>query len=200
MKADAQTNELRTLIASRLVEARKRTGYTQAHVTSVVGMRRSTLADIERGMRRVLADELVRFADCYKVDILWLLGRDATATSDDDTVKPLGFHLDPRTRMVELDSDTVAVYIGCIVCPEQLRIVGKFRPAPRDIHPNGIAFFLEEATCWSCGVTFLIEWFEGDSSPSVFRREEIHDDTQRMMYDLVLTEGKHEHSDAGATL
>ena len=68
----------RKLIASRISIARKQAGLSQAQVSKKLGIPRPSVSEIEAGRRRVAADELVRFADLYEVNVDWLAGRGAT--------------------------------------------------------------------------------------------------------------------------
>jgi len=70
----AENDTRRELIASRMAAARKRSGLSQAQAASELGLPRPSISEIEAGRRRVAADELVRFADLYAVDIAWLAG------------------------------------------------------------------------------------------------------------------------------
>lgn len=67
--------EKRKLIGSRLAIARKRAGLSQAQAAVELGIHRPSISEIEAGRRRVAAEELVRFADLYSVDMDWLAGR-----------------------------------------------------------------------------------------------------------------------------
>ncbi len=67
--------ERRKLIGSRLAIARQRAGLSQSQVAAEIDLPRPSISEIEAGRRRVAADELVRFADLYSVDMDWLAGR-----------------------------------------------------------------------------------------------------------------------------
>ena len=73
---DAQ--ETRKIIGSRLALARQRAGLSQAQVAGELGLTRPSISEIEAGRRRVAAEELVRLADLYHVDMDWLAGHGAT--------------------------------------------------------------------------------------------------------------------------
>jgi transcriptional regulator with XRE-family HTH domain len=64
----------RALIAERLKEARKLAGLSQGHVAKMLGLHRPSVSEMEAGNRRVSADELVRLAGIYDVNVAWLLG------------------------------------------------------------------------------------------------------------------------------
>src|SRR5882757_862062 len=74
----------RTLIATRLREARKMAGVSQGQVAKLLDMHRPTISEIEAGNRRVSAEELARFADIYDVTVSWLLAETADQLGTDD--------------------------------------------------------------------------------------------------------------------
>ena len=65
----------RKLIGSRLAIARERAGLSQSQVAAQIELPRPSISEIEAGRRRVAAEELVRFAELYSVDMDWLAGR-----------------------------------------------------------------------------------------------------------------------------
>lgn len=73
----SDAEDTRRLIGSRLSIARKQAGLSQSQVAQLLSLPRPSISEIETGGRRVAADELVRFADLYKVDMNWLAGRGA---------------------------------------------------------------------------------------------------------------------------
>lgn len=72
------------IIASRLAIARKQAGLSQSQVAKLLELPRPSISEIEAARRRVVADELVRFADLYQVEVNWLIGQD---TEDVDQVR-----------------------------------------------------------------------------------------------------------------
>lgn len=70
--------DTKSIIASRLQTARKRSGLSQASAAKEMGLPRPSISEIEAGRRKVSADELVKFSDLYSVDINWLAGRGET--------------------------------------------------------------------------------------------------------------------------
>lgn len=74
----------RTVIASRLREARKMAGISQGQVAKLLEMHRPTISEIEAGNRRVSAEELSRFAEMYDVTVSWLLAETAEQLETDD--------------------------------------------------------------------------------------------------------------------
>lgn len=67
---DMQNKKL--AIASRIATARKYAGLSQGQVAKIMGLHRPSISEIEAGRRNVSAEELVRFAEIYKVDVNWL--------------------------------------------------------------------------------------------------------------------------------
>jgi transcriptional regulator with XRE-family HTH domain len=74
----------RTVIASRLREARKMAGLSQGQVAKLLKMHRPTISEIEAGNRRVSAEELSSFAEMYDVTVSWLLAETAEQLEIDD--------------------------------------------------------------------------------------------------------------------
>ena len=64
----------RAVIAERLKEARKLAGLSQGHVAKILGLHRPSVSEMEAGNRRVSAEELVRLAEIYDVNVAWLIG------------------------------------------------------------------------------------------------------------------------------
>jgi len=63
----------RKKIASRLKDARTMSGLSQEHAALKLGLQRPAISEIESGKRRVSAEEIIQFAELYKVDPSWLL-------------------------------------------------------------------------------------------------------------------------------
>jgi transcriptional regulator with XRE-family HTH domain len=68
------TEDPRQVIAARLREARKLAGISQGKVAEMLTMHRPTISEIEKGNRKVSAEELGKFAEIYDVSITWLIG------------------------------------------------------------------------------------------------------------------------------
>ena len=66
----------RSALAKRLRSARKLVGLSQAQVAELMDLHRPTISEIEAGRRRVATDELMQFANLYRVSTTWLLGED----------------------------------------------------------------------------------------------------------------------------
>ena len=67
----------RTGIAERLRAAREQAGLSQGQVAKIFGYQRPTISEIEAGRRRVVADELPKFAEIYDVTVSWLTRTDS---------------------------------------------------------------------------------------------------------------------------
>lgn len=66
----------REKIAARLKEARVLAGLSQAQAADKLDLQRPAISEIEAGKRKVSVEELVQFADLYKVNTSWLLLRE----------------------------------------------------------------------------------------------------------------------------
>ena len=74
----------KAIIAARIRDARKAAGLKQTHVASMLGLHRPSVSEIEAGNRSVSAEELVRLASIFDVDVAWLGGEDAKAVDPHD--------------------------------------------------------------------------------------------------------------------
>jgi transcriptional regulator with XRE-family HTH domain len=68
------SEDLRQALATRLREARKLAGLSQGKVAEMLDMHRPTVTEIEKGNRKVSAEELGKFAEIYDVSVTWLVG------------------------------------------------------------------------------------------------------------------------------
>ena len=66
----------REKIAKRLKEARIQSGLLQEQAAKLLSIQRPTISEIEAGRRKVSAEEIIQFADLYKVSSSWLLLKD----------------------------------------------------------------------------------------------------------------------------
>jgi transcriptional regulator with XRE-family HTH domain len=66
----------RKKVASRLKDARSMSGLSQEQAALKLGLQRPAISEIESGRRRVSAEEIIQFAELYKVDPSWLLLRE----------------------------------------------------------------------------------------------------------------------------
>ena len=65
---------LRAAIAARLRQAREQAGLSQGQTAKLLCKHRPTITEVEAGRRRVSAEELVVFAELYRVSPAWLMG------------------------------------------------------------------------------------------------------------------------------
>lgn len=70
----AEVEEKKTIIASRIREARKMAGLSQSQVAKMLGLHRPSVSEIEAGNRSVSAEEIAVLAEIFDVSTLWLLG------------------------------------------------------------------------------------------------------------------------------
>jgi transcriptional regulator with XRE-family HTH domain len=68
----AEIDPARLSIANRLRAAREQAGLSQGQVAKLMGVQRPTVSEIEAGRRKVAAEELIRLATMYNVDIDWI--------------------------------------------------------------------------------------------------------------------------------
>lgn len=80
-------NSDREKIAMRLKEARILAGLSQAQAADKLGLQRPAISEIEAGNRKVSAEELIQFANLYRVDTSWLLLRDEENESNTNQLK-----------------------------------------------------------------------------------------------------------------
>lgn len=66
----------RERIAERIKKARMMAGLSQAQAAEKLELQRPAISEIEAGKRKVSAEEIIQFAELYKVDTTWLLLRD----------------------------------------------------------------------------------------------------------------------------
>lgn len=77
-------------LALRLKEVREYLGLSQQYVTSVTGIPRSAISEIERGNRKVDSLELRKLSRLYQVPPSYLLGIDAPDAGPTDIPVALG--------------------------------------------------------------------------------------------------------------
>lgn len=58
----------------KLIEARKKTGFTQSEIANELNIPRSTLANYEAGRTKPDLETLARLIDFYEISADWLLG------------------------------------------------------------------------------------------------------------------------------
>ncbi len=69
-------NSDREKIAARLKEARILSGLSQAQAANKLDIQRPAISEIEAGKRKVSAEEVIMFANLYKVSQSWILLED----------------------------------------------------------------------------------------------------------------------------
>lgn len=69
-----EATERRAIIASRLKDARRMAGLSQAQVANILGLQRPSVSEMEAGNRKVTAEEIAQLAELYDVSASWLLG------------------------------------------------------------------------------------------------------------------------------
>jgi transcriptional regulator with XRE-family HTH domain len=72
------SNSDREKIAARLKDARVMSGLSQAQAADKLGLQRPAISEIETGKRKVSAEEIIQFANLYRVATSWLLLEDDT--------------------------------------------------------------------------------------------------------------------------
>ncbi len=95
------SNSDREKIAARLREARVLAGLSQAQAAEKLGLQRPAISEIEAGKRKVSAEEIIEFANLYKVDTSWLLLRESE--SDDYMSEQLKFAARELGKMKQED-------------------------------------------------------------------------------------------------
>jgi len=66
----------REKIAVRLKEARIQAGLSQESAAKILKLQRPAISEIESGNRKVSAEEIIQFANLYRVNSSWLLLND----------------------------------------------------------------------------------------------------------------------------
>jgi transcriptional regulator with XRE-family HTH domain len=75
-------NSDRERIAARLREARIQAGLSQAQAADKLGLQRPAISEVEGAKRKVSAEEIIQFANLYKVDTSWLLLQDSESDTE----------------------------------------------------------------------------------------------------------------------
>jgi transcriptional regulator with XRE-family HTH domain len=96
-------DEKKAIIASRLREARKMAGFSQAQVAKILGLHRPSISEAEAGNRRVSAEELVKLAQLYDVSATWLLGEGADKLDVHETKVQLAARELKKLKSEDLD-------------------------------------------------------------------------------------------------
>jgi transcriptional regulator with XRE-family HTH domain len=89
----------RSDVAGRLRGAREQAGLSQGQAAKALDMHRPTISECEAGRRKVSAEELIRFAQLYRVTAAWLAGDiDATLSPEISGAARELASLKPRDR------------------------------------------------------------------------------------------------------
>ena len=73
------------LFSKRLKELRKKNGFTQQQLGSMVGVTKVSICCYENGTRTPTLDTLVDLANCLSVDLPYFLGAEYFAVAEDDS-------------------------------------------------------------------------------------------------------------------
>lgn len=84
---EAYLSVSRAAIASRLRRAREQAGLSQGQVAKILGWHRPTVSEIEAGRRRVAAEEAVKLAELYGVNVPWIVGAEQASELQDHRIK-----------------------------------------------------------------------------------------------------------------
>lgn len=92
----------REKIGARLKDARVMAGLSQAQAAKKLGLQRPAISEIEAGKRKVSAEEIIQFANHYRVATSWLLLEEDTeelkfAARELEKLKP-----EDRQKLIEL--------------------------------------------------------------------------------------------------
>jgi transcriptional regulator with XRE-family HTH domain len=72
-----EAEEKKAIIASRIREARRMAGLSQAQLAKMLSLHRPSISEIEAGNRGVSAEEITQLAEIFEVSASWLLGEGA---------------------------------------------------------------------------------------------------------------------------
>lgn len=98
----------------RLRLARENAGLTQTQAAKILDVRRPSIVEIEKGRRRVTADELRRFSDIYKVPLEWLACAEQENSNEESDRIELAARELAKLRKEDLDRvlDLLSVFRG----------------------------------------------------------------------------------------
>jgi len=80
----AEADPKRTIIASRIREARKLAGLSQKQVADLLDLHRPSVSELEAGNRRASAHEITKLAEAFDVSVSWLMGEGAESVDVND--------------------------------------------------------------------------------------------------------------------
>lgn len=93
-------------IGKRLKDARVLSGLSQENAAKILGIQRPAISEIEAGKRKVSAEEIIQFANTYKVSTSWLLLESHDSAEDQQlkiAARELGkMNEDDRNKLLEI--------------------------------------------------------------------------------------------------
>ncbi|MCP2728320.1 helix-turn-helix domain-containing protein [Limnofasciculus baicalensis] len=95
--------EKKAIIASRIREARKMAGLSQAQVAQILGLHRPSISEIEAGNRSVSAEEIAQLAEIFDVSASWLIGEGADKVDVHDNKLQLAARELQKLKQEDLD-------------------------------------------------------------------------------------------------
>lgn len=107
-------SQAETCMIRRLRLARENAGLTQTQASKLMNMRRPSVVEIEKGRRRVTADELRQFSSIYKVPLAWLACAEAEDSDEESERIELAARELSKLRKEDLDRvvDLLAAFRG----------------------------------------------------------------------------------------
>lgn len=93
----------KAIIASRIREARKMAGLSQARVAELLNMHRPSISEIEAGNRSVTAEEITKLAKIFEVSPSWLLGEGSDKADIHDSKLQLAARELQKLKPADLD-------------------------------------------------------------------------------------------------
>lgn len=98
-----EATERRAIIASRLKDARRMAGLSQAQVANILGLQRPSVSEMEAGNRKVTAEEIAQLAELYDVSASWLLGEGEDKVNARDSKLQLAARELQKLKQEDLD-------------------------------------------------------------------------------------------------
>jgi transcriptional regulator with XRE-family HTH domain len=98
-----ETEKKRSIIASRIKDARKMAGLSQAQVAKILCLQRPSISEMESGNRKVTAEEITKLAELYDVSASWLLGEGADKVDPRDNKLQLAARELQKLKQDDLD-------------------------------------------------------------------------------------------------
>ncbi|MEA5600431.1 MULTISPECIES: helix-turn-helix domain-containing protein [unclassified Nostoc] len=98
-----EAKDKKAIIASRIREARKMAGLSQAQVAQTLGLHRPSISEIEAGKRNASAEEITKLAEIFDVSVSWLLGEGANKVDVHDNKLQLAARELQKLKPEDLD-------------------------------------------------------------------------------------------------